>query len=254
MAGLIALLAAEALFVWKRDYINTDPELPIRAEFGDPSHPRLRFVVLGDSTSIGLGTVPEASYPWRLAKRLGEQLHVELTVLGRSGARTQDVAATQVPGAVALEPDLVLIEIGANDATHATPIKKVRVQATRAVRDLQRAGIDVVIAGPPGMGTSRAFPQPLRALSGWNGRRVERAIKSVAAAEGVEYLELASHTAPAFRGDPERYYSSDGFHPGAAGYALWADVMYPGVLEAARKAATLSPAPTPASAGRERHS
>lgn len=224
----------------RRDFIRADPELPIRGQFGDPSLPRLRFVVLGDSTSVGLGTVPQASFPWRLATRLGERFNVELVVLGASGAKTSDVAVRQVPGAVALDPDLVLIEIGANDATHVTPITKVRAAARRAIDDLRGAGINVVVAGPPAMGTSKAFPQPLRFLSGLNGRRVQRAIREVAAAAGVPYIELASKTGPAFAEDPARYYSPDGFHPGARGYELWADVMYPGVLRAAMKAADYS--------------
>lgn len=248
MAGVLVILAVEVIYVMRRDYLRDDPELPIRGQFGDPSSPRLRFVVLGDSTSVGLGTVPEASFPWRLARRLGERLNVDLTVLGNSGARISDVSRFQVPAALALDPDLVLIEIGANDATHVTPMKKVRAEARRALRTLKAAGINVVVVGPPAMGTSRAFPQPLRSLSGLNGRRVERAIKSVADAEGVSYVELASGTAPAFRRDPEKYYSSDGFHPGARGYELWADVMYPGVLPVALDAA-VTPPPKPEDAG-----
>lgn len=240
--GLIALLVAEAIFVMKREYIRAEPELPIRGQFGETTLPPLRFSVLGDSTSVGLGTVPEASYPWRLATRLGEKFRVDLTVLGRSGAKAADVADLQVPQAKELEPDLVLIEIGANDATHVTPLSEVREKMRSALRELKAENIDVVVVGPPGMGTSRAFPQPLRFLSGVNGRRVARAIESVARAENVQFIELASGTAPKFREDPGTYYSSDGFHPGAPGYELWADVMYPGVLEAAVKAATKTPA------------
>lgn len=237
MAALVLLIAGEVLIVMRKDFIRADPEEPIQGVFGDPNLPALRFAVLGDSTSVGLGTVQEASFPWRLATRLGEHLHVDLKVFGKSGAQSLDVATDQVPRAIAWKPDLALIEIGANDATHATPVRSVRAQVGAAVKDLKAAGIDVVVVGPPAMGTSRVFPQPIRALSGFNGRRVERAIKSVASAESVPYIELASRTQQAFRDEPEKHYSSDGFHPGGPGYELWARVMYPGVLEAALRAA-----------------
>lgn len=240
VALLIAVIAVEVVFTLRRDFLRADPDLPIRGKFGDPSLPRLRFAVLGDSTSVGLGTVPEASFPWRLASRLGERFHVDLVVLGSSGAKTADVAADQVPRAIDLEPDLVLIEIGANDATHVTPMREVRAQMRQAIRALSAAKIDVVVAGPPAMGTSRAFPQPLRALSGLNGRRVRRTIESEARRQGVSYIELASKTRDAFKNDPARLYSPDGFHPGAAGYELWADVMYPGILQAAKAAVRYS--------------
>lgn len=231
----LAVMTAEVVFVLRREYIKDGPELPISGNFGDPSLPTLRFAVLGDSTSVGLGTVPEASFPWRLASKLGKHFNVDLVVLGAPGAQTADVAGSQVHRAIEFNPDLVLIEIGANDATHVTPVKKVSEDATRAIRTLKAAQIRVVVAGPPAMGTSRAFPQPLRALSGLNGRRMMRAFESVARTEGVAYIDLASKTRRAFQENPGRFYSSDGFHPGATGYKLWADAMYPEVRRAALK-------------------
>lgn len=45
-------------------------------------------------------------------------------------------------------------------------------------------------------------------------------------------MELARVTGPLFAKDPDRYHSTDDFHPSADGYALWADAIYP-VLEEA---------------------
>ena len=35
-----------------------------------------------------------------------------------------------------------------------------------------------------------------------------------------------------FAEDPDRYYSDDEFHPSAAGYGLWADAIFPVLIEA----------------------
>jgi len=237
--GLIAtlgLLGIEVALAMRRDFFTTDPKTPISGEFGDKKSPALSFVVLGDSTSVGLGAEPRQSFPWLLGERLGEHYHVQLQVLGTSGAKTADVAGGQVSRAVAIRPDLVLIEIGANDATHLTSVRTVRSKMRLALAALSKAGIKVVVAGPPDMGTSRAFAEPLRSLSGFNGVRMKRAIEAEAKAAGVAFIELAEKTGPKFDADPARYYSTDMFHPGANGYKLYADVMFPGVLRAAKGA------------------
>jgi lysophospholipase L1-like esterase len=233
VAGFALLIGAEVILALTRDYPLVGPERRIRGTFGDASSPALKFVVLGDSTAVGVGTTPEQSFSWLLGEWLGQRLHVDLEVLGVSGATTRDVNQLQVPEALEMKPDLVLIEIGGNDVTHLSTIHTVRSQMGRALDRLKARGIHVVVAGPPHMGTSRAFAQPLRALSGWRGKAVRRAIESQARQRGVDYVDLSAGTHQQFQRYPLKYYSQDWFHPGAGGYKLWATVMYPTVLKAA---------------------
>ncbi len=229
--GALLLIGIEVFLAFRRDYFVEGPEEPITGSFGHPSLPSLRFVVVGDSTSVAVGARPQESFPWIIAKRLGEKFQVELHVVGVSGARIEDAASEQVPAAIALKPDLVLIEIGANDATHLTSSKTVRAEMKQMLDALEKAKISVVVAGPPDMGTTRAFAEPLRTLSGWSGAKVQRAIEQVVKPRGIPYVDLAAGTGPAFDADPTLYYSADMFHPSAEGYALWADVIYSGVLQ-----------------------
>lgn len=231
VVGALLLLGIEVLLAFRRNYFVDGPEEPITGSFGHPSLPSLRFVVVGDSTSVGVGAQPQESFPWIIAKRLGEKFEVELHVVGVSGARIEDAAREQVPAAIALKPDLVLIEIGANDATHLTSSKTVRAKMKQMLDAFDQVKIDVVVAGPPDMGTTRAFAQPLRILSGYSGAKVQRAIEQVVIPRGIPYVDLAAGTGPAFDADPTRYYCTDLFHPSAEGYALWADVMYSAVIE-----------------------
>ena len=236
VAGFTLLIGAEVLIALTRDYPLRGPERRIRGTFGDPTSPPLRFVVLGDSTSVGVGTTTENSFPWLLGEWLGSHFHVTLEVLGMPGATTQDVADLQIPRVLSRPPDLVLIEIGANDVTHLTPLRTVRSAFGRSLDRLLKADIDVVVAGPPHMGTSRAFAQPLRALSGLRGRAVRRTIEAEVARRRVPYVDLSEGTHEKFSRFPSKYYSPDWFHPGRGGYRLWAEVMYPTVFEAARAA------------------
>ena len=231
LAGALLLLGIEVFLAFRRNYFVDGPAEPIVGSFGNPSLPPLRFVVVGDSTSVGVGAQPHESYPWIIAERLGKKFAVELHVVGVSGARIADAARDQVPAAIALKPDLVLIEIGANDATHLTSSKTVRTKMKQMLDDFHRAKIAVVVAGPPNMGTTRAFAEPLRTLSRWSGAKVQRAIERVVIPRGVPYVDLAAGTGPAFDAEPARYYSSDLFHPSAEGYALWAEVIYSVLLK-----------------------
>lgn len=238
-AGLVAtfvlVLAGEVVYTLRRDFPLNDPEQPVAGEFGKPGAPELKFVVIGDSSSVGVGTTPEKSYPWLLSSWLGEQFHVTLNVVGFGGATTADVERTQVDAALALEPDLVLVEIGANDTTHLTPIPLVRRNISGALRRLAAGDAEVVVIGPPHMGTSPAFVEPLRSLTGLRGTMVKKAIEEEAEKLDLPFVDLAAGTRRAFENEPEEHYSSDWFHPGAAGYKLWAEVMYPAVLQAARR-------------------
>jgi lysophospholipase L1-like esterase len=240
VAGFALLIGAEVIFALNRDYPVASPPKVIRGTFGNPSLPPTKFVVLGDSTAVGVGTTPEHSFSWLLAEWLGQRLHVDLEVLGLSGATTKDVNQRQVPEALKRKPDLVLIEIGGNDVTHVTSIRTVRREMGRALDRLKAAGIHVVVAGPPHMGTSPAFPQPLRALSGWRGSAVRRAIEDQVRRREIDYIDLSAGTHREFRRHPVKYYSEDWFHPGAGGYRLWAEVMYPTVLRAALKVSSLA--------------
>lgn len=231
LAGAVVFLGAQIVYTLKRDYPLTDPEQPVAGEFGDPRAPELRFVVLGDSTTVGVGTTPENSFPWLLARWLAGSYRVRLQVVGFGGATSSDLVDAQVDRALELDPDLLLVEIGANDTTHVKPLYKVRRNMAEALDRLQAADADLIVIGPPHMGTSPAFPEPLRSITGWRGDQVKQVIQSEAEKRGIAFFDLAAATRGAFEDEPEQNYSSDWFHPGAAGYKLWAEVMYPAVLD-----------------------
>ena len=147
-----------------------------------------------------------------------------MSVVAVSGARVADVLAEQVPKVAGLRPDLVLISVGANDTIHLTG----RGTFRRTYEDLVRAlpaGVPVVLLGVPDMGAIPRFLQPLRAVSGWRGRRIDAEVRRVAAATGAVYADIAGPTGPPFRRHPGRYFAADDFHPGDAGYGLWADAV-----------------------------
>jgi lysophospholipase L1-like esterase len=183
----------------------------------------LRVVWLGDSTAAGVGaSSPDAGVARKVAAGLDRP--VQLSSLAVSGDRVADVLKDQLPRVAKLDPDLVLISIGSNDAVHLTAVGTFRSRYRRMLEGLP-ATAEVVVLGVPDMGSPPRFKQPLRAFAGWRGRRLDKVVREVAREQGARYVDIAGYTGPAFRHDPGRYFSADHYHPGDAGYALWSEAV-----------------------------
>ena len=181
-----------------------------------------RVVWLGDSTAAGIGASNSAgALPSQVADGLAGP---SVSVLAVSGSRVADVLGDQVPKVAGLEPDLILISVGANDTIHLTGRGAFRHTYEKVVRALP-SGVPVVLLGVPDMGAIPRFAQPLRAVSGWRGRNLDAEVRQVAARTGAIYADIAGPTGPPFRRDPNRYFAADDFHPSNAGYGLWAEAV-----------------------------
>ena len=236
---LFVALAAEVAWVVTRDYLTAESAPPVDAEIlssgsGELGSP-LRLVVLGDSTGAGVGASrTEFTVGSRLATAIAPAAEraVRLRTVAVSGARAGDLAA-QVDDAAELEPEVAVILVGANDATHLTALGPVRRDLGEAVRRLRESGARVVVGTCPDLGAATAFPQPLRELAAWRGRAVGAAERFAVRSAGGVAVDLAATTGPAFRARPEVMLSADRFHPSDAGYALWAEALAPATVAAA---------------------
>ncbi len=227
--GTAAVLGAEVWLALRREYLPTDPPLELAGSFGPGDAEPLNLVVLGDSTSAGIGAGGAAdAYPTLLAERLAADTgrRIELSVLGISGARTADVLNEQVSQVAALDPDLVFVGIGANDVTHLTPLDQIKDDMAAILDRLAGTGADIAVAGAPDMRVY-AWHQPLRYITYRRGLQVTDAIEEVARSKGVAVVELAEETGHFFAQEPEAHFSEDEFHPSALGYKRWADAIYP---------------------------
>jgi len=245
-------------------YTPTGSRAGAGADAGSGGGP-VTLLVLGDSTAAGVGVdAPGQSVSGQVAAGLARDgREVLVRSVAVSGARAGDLAE-QIERARGLDdarrgnnggregarrgnnggregarrgnnggregarrtPTVALVLIGANDATHRTPLEEVQRDVRRAVAELRAAGAAVVVGTCPDLGAVRAFAQPLRALAAWQGRRVADVTERATRAAGGVPVDLAARTGPAFRADP-RMLSSDEFHPSARGYRLWAQVLIP---------------------------
>lgn len=227
--ALMALLAIEALIA-----TVTVPDDGYRAPSPAPrafgaaggARPRLRYVVLGDSTATGRGAPYERGIAVASAGHLAARGPVTLTNLAVSGARFGDVRRDQLPAAVRNRPDVVLVAAGANDVTGLTRLGSVRADLEEIVDRLRAVRCDVAIAvtASPDVGAVPRLAQPLRAVAGWRTDQVNNAIGDVVRERGLVLAPIAARTGPLFRAD-RSLFAADDFHPSAAGYATWVPLI-----------------------------
>ena len=234
-AALVTLLREEARAARRRVTANTAKADPPTGNgvYGRGRGKPLVFAVLGDSSAVGLGVEQASETPGVLiAAALAElaERPVRLTKFAKSGAVSRDLAG-QVERALAERPDVALIMIGANDVTsRARPAESVRALA-EAVRTLIAAGCQVVVGTCPDLGTIRPIAQPLRLMARRWSRSLAAAQTIAVVAEGGRTVSLGSVLGPSFASD-RTMFSSDEFHPSAAGYAAAAASLLPSIADA----------------------
>jgi lysophospholipase L1-like esterase len=238
--GGAALLAAEAMAARSRRYAKPDLGLAVRATLGASDKAPLRLVLLGDSSALGVGVdTVEETVGGQLAQMLADAgAKVALSTVAVAGARCADLATQVARAQLGQRPDLAVILIGINDATHLVRPGEAAAALATAVRRLHDAGTAVVVGTCPDLGAVRAIAQPLRQIAGWYGRRVARAQAQAARSAGAVVVDLAGQVGPVFRADAGML-CHDGFHPSADGYRVMAYALYPELANAANLSSSI---------------
>ncbi|MDQ3327007.1 MAG: SGNH/GDSL hydrolase family protein [Chloroflexota bacterium] len=184
------------------------------------------ILILGDSTAQGIGAArPEDSFGALVAQnqaRRGKQ--VRFVNLGVSGAQVRDVRTEQVPKVAALQPDLVLLSVGANDVTAWTAPSEYLDHMEQLVSDLVRTDATVAVLNVPAIIAAPLLPYPVRLVLDERTRRYNRGLAQLLKKRpswiAVRIYEEAREP---FERD-RTLFASDGYHPSSKGYALWARI------------------------------
>ncbi|OYU46493.1 MAG: hypothetical protein CFE44_01805 [Burkholderiales bacterium PBB4] len=203
-----------------------EPEGQRQGEAGQG--PLVRVLVAGDSAAAGVGVShQDEALCGQLVQRLSRHRTVQWCLLAANGLDS--------PGLIQLLEetpharfDVVVVSMGVNDATSLRPPRQwLQWQHRLAQVVEQRFAPNLLVhnAVPP-MHAFTALPQPLRWFMGrWAKEMNHQLVGGLQQAPGrtIHWLPIAT----AAEG-----LASDGFHPGARGYALWAESLSERILAA----------------------
>ncbi len=131
-----------------------------RAPATQPDSRRV-LVAFGDSLTAGFGADPGKSYPDYLQRDIDKKGYGwRVMNEGVSGDTTTDGLA-RLPEVIAQKPEIVILELGANDGLRGLPITTTKANLEQMIQQLQAAGARVVLAGmtlPPNYGPDYIKP------------------------------------------------------------------------------------------------
>jgi acyl-CoA thioesterase-1 len=183
----------------------------------------VQVVAFGDSLAAGYGLGPGESFPEQLEVALKKRGHdVRVTNAGVSGDTASDGLA-RLEWSVPPDADVVIVELGSNDALRGTDPEVTRKALSGILAKLRQRGQSVLLAGalaPPNLGEEYAA-----------------AFNPIYPALAAEYdVPLYRFFLEGVAADPALN-QADGMHPNAAGVARIVEAIAPEVEALVAKAA-----------------
>ncbi len=177
--------------------------LPVAAAAADRSVDPLRILVLGDSLTAGYGLAAQDAFPAQLEQALRAAGHNVTVINAGVSGDTAAGGLARLDWALADRPQIVIVELGANDALRGLPPEQTRQNIEAIITRLQQERILVLLTG---MRSPRNF--------GFNHyNKFDRIFPELA-----EQYEVALY--PFFLegvATKRRYNQSDGLHPNPDG-------------------------------------
>lgn len=116
---------------------------------------RIKIVVLGDSLTAGYGLKKTDAFPVKLEIALGNKGYfVKVINAGVSGDTTAG-GKTRLAWALSDKPQVVILELGANDGLRGLDPRETRANLDTILKKLKERGVLVLLAGmlaPPNLG------------------------------------------------------------------------------------------------------
>lgn len=171
------------------------------------------IVAFGDSLTAGQGVAPDQTYPALLAAKLRTDGYSYRVINAGVSGDTTAGGLRRVDWVLRSKPDIVLLELGANDALRGQDLDRVRANLDAMVTRFEAGGARVLLLGmrlPPNYGASYAG-------------RFETVYAEVAARRKVAFMPFFLDGV----GAVARLNQPDGIHPTAEGYRIIVERLWP---------------------------
>jgi acyl-CoA thioesterase-1 len=108
----------------------------------------VKVIAFGDSLTAGYGLTASESYPAKLQTRFSAAGHtgVRIMNMGISGDTTHN-GLSRLNLVLEQKPDIVILELGANDIMRRKPAEDARKNLETIIKAMQEQGIEIIFCG-----------------------------------------------------------------------------------------------------------
>lgn len=179
------------------------------------------IIAVGDSLTAGLGVMENKAWPALMEKKFKETGHPWQVINAGISGETSSGLLSRVKWILAQNPDIVILETGANDGFRGISPAVIRKNITEAVQMFQQENVTVVLAGM----------QIVQNLGVKYTREFADIYPSVADEQGCILIPFFLEGVAGERSLNQ----ADMIHPNEEGYKIIAETVYPYILQAIRK-------------------
>jgi len=175
------------------------------------------IVAFGDSLTAGLGVSSEQAYPALLEKTLKKHGYAFKVINSGLSGETTAGGLRRVAWVLKMNPDIVILELGANDGLRGLNLGEMKKNLTQIIETLQSEKVEVVLAGmkvPPNYG--KAYSEQFEAV-----------YSALAAQYALPFIPFFLEGVAA---NP-KLNQADGLHPTAKGYETLVRKIWPIIEE-----------------------
>lgn len=230
MIHLLSSIALGPLLLAQGKYVRSNIELlpePEGERIGTKgSGPHLSLLIVGDSAAAGVGSDRQRdALLGQLVTRLACRHTVHFQLEACTGD-TSDDCLQKLRQLGARHYDVVLTSLGVNDVTSGSS-KATFERRQRTLITLFKdkfSAKQIILSGLPPVGHFPALPQPLRWYLGSRARHFDGILQRLSHELGLAHIKLDLNA-------DTNLAASDGFHPGPAAYAQWAELAEQQILD-----------------------
>ncbi len=179
------------------------------------------IIAVGDSLTAGLGVMENKAWPALMEKKLQETGHQWQVINAGISGETSIGVVSRVKWILAQNPDIVILETGANDGFRGISPAVIQKNITKAVQTFQQDNVTVVLAGM----------QIVQNLGVRYTKEFADIYPSVAREQDCLLIPFFLEGVAGERSLNQ----ADMIHPNEEGYKIIAETVYPYVLEAILK-------------------
>lgn len=186
-----------------------------------------KLAILGDSLMSGTGsTKEENSLAYLISSNLADDQNIQMYNFSHPGVGIKDVYERQLPEALEIKPNYVIMMIGTNDVHNRMDLGDFNDTYRETINKLlNETDAKVTVINIPYIGSDKILAKPWEFVLNSQIKGFNKVIAAdVSGKKEIRLVDLHSKFKEQFR-ESSDLYADDEFHPSDKGYAVWAEYI-----------------------------